>query len=321
MDSSESTSSSGPSALAGLPSFWDHHETPPQTEWEKWWDIFIVAVNAKHSISDHELLRTPTQSQPRQAALLNNINELAAERKIVSILFLSLVTAARKNLTDKYPNMTVATASLNEIKINCEETFQRPRNRTLDRFKFFSRKQQPNESLRQFWNALTGLAARCEFDQQTEGLIMDAFIQNMHNKTVQERLCTDSKKSTAGSVTIRCYLWRRNCTTTKLHGWQYNKKETVYAIDGRGKNPCTRCGLEFNQNHLSVCKAKGEKCRNCGVIGHFMRMCKRPKVANFGGNAKFANRGGIRRVNPIGQTADKSEDSSEVDEDLKKGCS
>ena len=89
--------------------------------------------------------------------------------------------------------MTVATASLNEIKTNCEETFQRPRNRTLDRFKFFSRKHQPNESLRQFWNALTGLAARCEFDQQTEGLIMDAFIQNMHNKTVQERLCTDPK--------------------------------------------------------------------------------------------------------------------------------
>ena len=157
------------------------------------WDIFIVAVNAKHSISVHELLRRPTQNQPRQAALLNNINEQAAERKIVSILFLSLVTAARKILTDKYPNMTVATASLNEIKTNCEETFQRPRNRTLDLFKFFSRKHQPNESLRHFWNALTGLAARCEFDQQTEGLIMDAFIQNMHNRTVQERLCTDPK--------------------------------------------------------------------------------------------------------------------------------
>ena len=53
MDSSESTSASGPSALAGLPSFWDHHETPPNIEWENWWDIFIVAVNAKHSISVH----------------------------------------------------------------------------------------------------------------------------------------------------------------------------------------------------------------------------------------------------------------------------
>ena len=46
-----------------------------------------------------------------------------------------------------------------------------------------------------------------------------------------------------------------------------------------------------------------------------MRMCKRLKVANFRGNAKFANRGGMRRVNLIEQSADQSEDSSEVDED------
>ena len=46
-----------------------------------------------------------------------------------------------------------------------------------------------------------------------------------------------------------------------------------------------------------------------------MRRSKRPKVANFRGNAKFANRGGMRRVNLIGQTADQSEDSSELDVD------
>ena len=65
----------------------------------------------------------------------------------MSILLLSLGAAGRKNLTDRYSNMTVATASLNEIKFNCEETFQKPRNRTLDGFKFFSRKQKPNENL------------------------------------------------------------------------------------------------------------------------------------------------------------------------------
>ena len=46
-----------------------------------------------------------------------------------------------------------------------------------------------------------------------------------------------------------------------------------------------------------------------------MRMCRRPKVANFRGNAKFANRGGMRRVNPIEQTAGQLEDSSELDQD------
>ena len=228
---------------------------------------------------------------------------------------MSLETAGRKNLTDKYPNMTVATASLNEIKTKCEEMFQRPRKRTLDCFKFFPRKQQPNETLRQFWDALTGLAARCEFDQQTEELIMEAFIQNMHNQTVQERFCTDTKNQPQEALRFAIAFEEGIAQQQNFTGGSTIKKETVYAIDGHGRNPCKRCGLQFNQNHLSVCKAKGEKCRNFGVIGHFMRMRKRPKVANFRGNAKFANRGGLRRVDLIGQTADQSKDSSEVDED------
>ena len=312
------TATSGPSALAGLPSYWDQHSTPPKIEWEKWWGIFIVtvAVNAKHSISVHELLRTPTEARPRQAALLNNTNEQAAERKIVSILFLSLGVAGRKNLTDKYPHMTIATASLHEIKTNCEDIFQQPRNRTLDRFKFFSRKQLPNETLRQFWNALTGLAARCEFEQQTEGLIMDTFIQNMHNKTVRERLCTDPKEQPQEALRFAIVFEEGIIQQQSFTSGNVTKKKLVCAIENKNKNPCTRCGWEFNQNHLSVWKANGENCRNWGVVGHFMRMCKIPKSGSFRGSGKSSQRGNFQRVNLIGQTTDQSEDSSDENDNV-----
>ena len=89
---------SSPSALAGLPSYWDTAGSPPKIEWEKWWGIFTVAVNAKHSITITELLMTPTEAQLRQPALINNLNEQAAERKVVSILFLLLGTAGRKKI-------------------------------------------------------------------------------------------------------------------------------------------------------------------------------------------------------------------------------
>ena len=52
--------------------------------------------------------------------------------------------------------------------------------------------KKQGETLRHFWNVLTGLAAKCEFDDQTNSLIMDAFIKNMHNKTVQQRSCTEA---------------------------------------------------------------------------------------------------------------------------------
>ena len=131
---------------------------------------------------------------------------------------------------------------------------------------------------------------------------------------MQERLCCDPKNQPQEALRFAIAFEEGIAQQQNFTGGSTIKKETVYAIDGCGKNPCTICGLAFSQNHLTVCTAKGEKCRNCGVIGHFMRMCKRPKVANFRRNAKFANRGGLRRVNLIGQTADQSEDSSELDE-------
>ena len=264
MDSSGGSASSSPSALAGLPAFWDTAESPPKTEWEKWWDVSVVAVNAKHSISVHELLRAPTENNPRQAALINNMNEQAAERKVVSILFLSLGSTGRKNLTDRHPYMVFSTATLKEMRENCEQTFRKQRNRTLERYKFFSRKQQNNETLRQFWNALTGLAARCDFDNQTESLLMDAFIQNMHNKTVQERLCTEPKENPQVALRFAVAFEEGISQQKSFTGSNDIKKEPIFAIDNKGKNPCTRCGMEFVQNHLTICKAKMRKAEIAG---------------------------------------------------------
>ena len=84
---------------------------------------------------------------------------------------------------------------LAEIQRNCEETFFTPRNRTLELFNIYARKQQKIESLRQFWNVLTGIATRCLFEDQTDSLNMDAFIQNMNNRTVQQKLCTEPKEN------------------------------------------------------------------------------------------------------------------------------
>ena len=91
--------------------------------------------------------------------------------------------------------MRVATISLEELKGNCEQAFVKPRNRTLERYKFFARKQVPKETLRQFWRTLTGVASKCAFEEQTESLIMDTFIQNMNNKMVQQS-CVPSPKTT-----------------------------------------------------------------------------------------------------------------------------
>ena len=80
-ESSGKPTTSNLSALAGLPPNWDCAEVQPKAECEKWWERFLMTVNAKHAILVPELPRAPTENQPRQAALLNNMNEQAVEKK------------------------------------------------------------------------------------------------------------------------------------------------------------------------------------------------------------------------------------------------
>ena len=100
---------------------------------------------------------------------------------------------------------------------------------------------------------------------------MDAFIQNMHNKIVQECLCTEPKENPQEALRF-AIAFEERIRQLKSFTWGNEfKKEPVFAIDNKGENPCTRCGIEFVQNHLMTCEAKNEKCRNCGIIRRFMR--------------------------------------------------
>ena len=179
----------------------------------------------------------------------------------------------RKNLIDKFPYMVVAAAILREMQENCEQTFVKPRNRTLDRYKFFARKQKEDEALRQFWNVLTGLAPKCEFGDQTNSLILDAFIQNINNETVQQRLCTDPKDIPDEALRF-AVVFEEGISQLRSFGREVEKikDEPICSNIERPQNPFTRCRLEFVQNHLSTCEAKDEPRRNCGGIGHFARI-------------------------------------------------
>ena len=103
-----------------------------------------------------------------------------------------------------------------------------------------------NNPMRRFsnWNAnfecTDRLASRCELEQKTEGLIMDTFIQNMNNKTVEERLCTDRKNQPKEALRFAIAFEEGIAQQQNFTGGSAMKKETLYAIVGRGKNQCTR---------------------------------------------------------------------------------
>ena len=86
---SSSSSSSTNSLLVGLPLFWHEASNSSSMEWEKWIDLFAVAMMAKHSISMNEWIRTADEVDPKVKAL-GDMPEEAANKKAVSMMFLSL---------------------------------------------------------------------------------------------------------------------------------------------------------------------------------------------------------------------------------------
>ena len=90
-------------------------------EWEKWIDLFAVTMMAKYFIAKNELTRPADEANPKVKALLGDMPEEAANKKVVSMMFLSLGEAGRDktNVPRQIPreNNLVLTSSRNVTKL------------------------------------------------------------------------------------------------------------------------------------------------------------------------------------------------------------
>ena len=84
-----------------------------------------------------ELLGTADEKL-REAALLGNLEEMPAKRKVVSLVYIAISKTGRKKLMDKFPNINILLIHLQNIVQCCTENFQVRHNRTLDRHTHFS---------------------------------------------------------------------------------------------------------------------------------------------------------------------------------------
>ena len=133
------------SPLPGLSYFWQEAEKPPDYDWEQWVQLFEVAVLARHSISMTELLRVADQQNPRNAAMMGNLDEIPAKRKLVSLMYITIGKTGRKMLMDKFRNTNILLIELQNLVQNCTECFQTRRNRILDRHIFSRESKNPRK--------------------------------------------------------------------------------------------------------------------------------------------------------------------------------
>ena len=72
-------------------------------DWDKWLDLFQVAMMAKYSISITELTRVVTEQMPRVRPLIGDLDEDPANKKTISVMYLSLGEAARNSSWNNIP--------------------------------------------------------------------------------------------------------------------------------------------------------------------------------------------------------------------------
>ena len=217
-------------------------------DWDKWFDLFQVALMTKYPNSVTELSREANQQNPRVRALLGDFDENPANKKVITILYVSLGEQARKQFMDTYPHTALWDLKAQGLITLCTDCFRKKRNRTLDRHRYFSRHQQQSESLFQFWHALNGLAAVCDFGEITPTLVLDMFILHMTNKTVQKVLCTEPKDpDQALEVAIAFEEGVKRQKAYGAHAPQSTKStkksEPVFAMEKANLRECYRCGV------------------------------------------------------------------------------
>ena len=114
------------------------------------------------------------------------------DQKCVSLLYLSIGTEGRRLLTEKFPHNNIYDLTTLKLSEMMEIAFIRPRNITLDRYLFFSRKQKKGEAVEQFYSILKELAENCDFENREEVIIRNIFITNMLDDYIQREILRDT---------------------------------------------------------------------------------------------------------------------------------
>ncbi|XP_024890884.1 uncharacterized protein K02A2.6-like [Temnothorax curvispinosus] len=209
-----------------------------------------------------------------------------------------------------YTTFTFSEAERNKIAVlfeKFEAHFLPKENLPYERYKFFSYRQQPGQTLEQFITELKQRAMKCKLGELHDSLVKTMIICGVSNSTIREQLlqkdeltldkaieqCIIIEMSKARSDAIEGVKTNGNSVDAinrrrNLHSNQHggttsggkqgqrattstgggNVKQTKTIID------CTKCG---RSHAINKCPAYGKICNTCQIKNHFASQCFKNK--------------------------------------------
>ena len=218
-----------------------------------------------------------------------------ADRKTVSILYLSLCNEERRIICSRNPYLKMDILITVELWQIMEKTFIRQRNISFDRYMLLTTKQSKGELIERFLGKLKELSKNCDLGNHKDTLIRDLYIANMQVREIQRELLRDTlEPAQALRLAINMELGQRNqlqisnaqpalhmsAITPQRPFRQSKQRQNVTAPIRQTNQLCRNCGLIGSANNEEKYIAKGKTCNNCGLQNHFSCQCRKPKSAS-----------------------------------------
>ena len=184
--------------------------------------------------------------------------------------------------------------------VTLEGLYIKSPNEIFARHLLATRRQQPGESLDEFLQSLRKLSKDCNLkavsaEQYREELLRDSFINGLYSSLIRQRLLENKTLSlqTAYDQANSLDLAQKNAESYSMSGGVAHAaaiacKHTVVdselstSVDQTQSQPpplaaviqkkyCYFCGNQYHQRRN--CPAREVTCNNCGVKGHFAKVC------------------------------------------------
>ncbi len=177
---------------------------------------------------------------------------------------------------------------LTEVIKKFDSHFQPRKSQTYERYKFFTRRQNPGESCDAFLLELQSLIATCDFGTQRDSILRDFLTIGVADNKTREKMLYEPLLTLEKAIEIM-----RACETSTLLADQM-KTEAVNATQHKSQSNSsqgTSSGSQERQESYEIkncrfcgeshkkgkCPAYGKECAKCGRKNHLEKVCRSGK--------------------------------------------